>query len=1061
MDAANAGANIPPQSTGTLFVGVGGTGFTVLREIKSALLDIYGKIDPQKFRFLAIDTYDPNRYKTSKQESAQYRLNPNHVGRPLNDPVLDLDNEYFWLSGNFRATNNTVLDNGGWRDEENGWLNARYFQTQPSSVFQVDAGAGQYRQVGRVALRVRNSMGDYNYGDLNARINSAIALNPGGLGGGRGGATVVIVSSLVGGTGAGSLIDIASLINSRQNVRRLYVSTLLVTHGAMKATVGSDGKIEEKYYDRVYAGLREIRRFQTAEGNEEGSDIGKIAPGERLLRARNPLGVLFLIDSQPDSDANAIGAVEQEFGVVPAVSDLALLISDMRVVGGGFFDDMTQYIDVNWNRHCFNEGRMRDRLLMHLVSIGSYIYPWQHISRKLAAKFIKELFGEYLFAAVDFHGSSPSFADKVLGEASAMGMWNTNKSSRSAFPRRMFKTGGYDSDEIMARFIDSKNLSDQDGVIYSELLLAGRGSKYDEDMREFSDMVSTFSPEHPVKDGGVYPRHPSFLTMNKDAFIENQEPYIMGRVREYIRNWLGSDNYPGRLKRWLDQVEKELNGSFQVMIEYLLGRASCECPYLIDQRTNEKSPNPRYGLKRSLPEIIRLKRQITYVKNKHKGFMFERLDQVKQEIENLEQQLKASDMTWDEREALLIRYVKNSKDFILLSVAQRCNRFLSGLLAQWERFLDKQVLTPAEMILNEQKNILDEISILIGELEAKEREMKQQRSREYLTDDDHENETLQNLRQKWLDRLLTDVNLRYFAYYHRPGVGFEDYDVVVPDDNTAKGIKHGTNINSVTIPQRMGHQDIKAGDLGACFGLSWIYAESWNPDPADPTHKLHVLERGKRIDLVEIVDRWISLVREVICDPKLNEPVIAKLQSHYQGNWEQLATSIAGRISSPTATPVQAEGQFNTHGAMGRPTVGMIQALDAQYTPVFNKLQNLTYGSAPLFDPPDAQWGANSSRLLDRFTIRDRFDVARTYGGVDEEQLQCIWGADAGAPYEYYNHAHPKDKAPSEHLRLIHCYRGEQVAALIEHQLRMEKVDGENYPSCQAFIIIVAKSKIL
>ena len=181
-----------------LVIGLGGTGVKALTYAKQDLMRNNDGVVPPEVTLLALDT-------TSKAESWWHDLRVvTKGGRSVPIRLETKLGEYVHIGGSSKPLVKSVST--GDRNYVASWLQDYWMlDNLPDHLFNIEDGAAQMRQMGRLAVFY-----DLDHGD-NSKIRKALrnAINKvAGYAQGRA-VQVFIVTSVAGGTGSGMFVDIA------------------------------------------------------------------------------------------------------------------------------------------------------------------------------------------------------------------------------------------------------------------------------------------------------------------------------------------------------------------------------------------------------------------------------------------------------------------------------------------------------------------------------------------------------------------------------------------------------------------------------------------------------------------------------------------------------------------------------------------------------------------------------------------------------------------------------------------------------------------------------------
>lgn len=343
-----------------LIVGLGGSGATTVMHIKQQLMNTYDDQVPDTVGLLIFDTSQSPLAQVSKANLAQ----------PAN-------REYGHLGGNAKAMVQRAASGSPDSDHLSSWLCADYYlKSLPDNLFQLEDGAGQLRQLGRLALfkDVAATNTSQFYSLVNERIQSIRRAS-----GVQRALAVYIVGSLTGGTGAGLFVDSAYLI--RKIAQSVGMDVLMrgffFLPDAFSAALPRADRESAK--PRSFAALREMSRFILHEDYKLGYPIfyqdARHSSDVDMWRGHltsKLYDLIYLIDGK--RDRNDMSSVPLEIGSSPSVADAILAYID-----GDAGEYQRSYI-VNIGNQV-TARQTRDGRKPYVGSVGSYsiILPIQQI----------------------------------------------------------------------------------------------------------------------------------------------------------------------------------------------------------------------------------------------------------------------------------------------------------------------------------------------------------------------------------------------------------------------------------------------------------------------------------------------------------------------------------------------------------------------------------------------------------------------------------------------------------------------------------------------------------
>lgn len=399
------------QATPSLIIGLGGTGLKVASFVKKSLLEANQNELPARMAILVLDTEREIKFQAGGwgQERSRY-----HATGPVKIDV----GEYIGLTGN-------VLDKGRQiRNEQlaiasnpsvqrsqpnqhiSNWFQARYYLDQAGvddAVWNLDVGAGQFRQFGRLAL--------FNKIDLViTKLKSALqAIKQMGT------ATTVYVhvtGSLAGGTGASLFVDIPHLVREIAKDVGFTQSPVILGHfvlgeafrGTPQVKLSESG-VKQQFDTRTYAALRELTRLQsTVTQNVGGYPLVYDPYGVREKKAKlekNLYSAVYLYDGQRGN--NPLNIFPLEHGLAPAIADAIVAYVDDKS-GGAFCSHSVNY-QAFYSAYNIPTGQVT------YGSVGTYTIelPIYHISEGWAHDFARQVLDVLLMpASFDKDSSTPT-----------------------------------------------------------------------------------------------------------------------------------------------------------------------------------------------------------------------------------------------------------------------------------------------------------------------------------------------------------------------------------------------------------------------------------------------------------------------------------------------------------------------------------------------------------------------------------------------------------------------------------------------------------------------------
>lgn len=326
----------------SLVIGLGGTGIKTATLIKKDLLEIGDNYLPGEVAIVGFDTEKNNRFKAGgwgkKRES----------GTRSTGPVELAAGEYVYLGGNVRQYARDVKS-GQYPHIHKWWRVESYLEEGlPDNLWDLNEGAGQYPQFGRIALvyhlsDFRNMVGRH-LRDIR-RLTNQKNVN------------IHVIGSLAGGTGRGMFIDVAYLAKQIAAEVGLVEARVFGYYALVDAFLGTPqvnlGRPQNRmdFESRCLAALRELGRLQTTLSDDHPYpmiyDPRSVDPILNGYLEKPPYDMIYLFDGS--RTVNTLDHVVIEHGIGPTIADA--VVTQIDAQGG---TDITA--------HVVNVIRMRDTM---------------------------------------------------------------------------------------------------------------------------------------------------------------------------------------------------------------------------------------------------------------------------------------------------------------------------------------------------------------------------------------------------------------------------------------------------------------------------------------------------------------------------------------------------------------------------------------------------------------------------------------------------------------------------------------------------------------------------
>jgi len=368
------------QPITTLLIGLGGSGAWTLVHVKRQLYDIYDNRIPKNVTLTVFDTSRNNIPSLGTQRNLRQE------GMGVGKTALQ-ESEYVAIGGDAYPV---AMDIAKGNRQHMGWFAADYFlKNLPKENFNIDIGAGMYRQFGRMGFfRDVESPGISGIANiLDNRLRQLYrekAPNSPAI-------TVVIVGSLVGGTGAGTFIDTAHVVQRVADVSNIPVTVngFLYLPQAFKAVLKDTDLQSAKV--RAFAALRELSRFKTNQDYEYGYPMhyqdarANINPDVWFSSNKGKLyNMVYLVDGE--GQGLKMNSTDVKDGVAPVVADAIIAMIDEQY-GKKYQEDI---INVSSKQQ---DARQTAGAGAYVSALGAYsvILPIQQIIEGWAHKFAYEM----------------------------------------------------------------------------------------------------------------------------------------------------------------------------------------------------------------------------------------------------------------------------------------------------------------------------------------------------------------------------------------------------------------------------------------------------------------------------------------------------------------------------------------------------------------------------------------------------------------------------------------------------------------------------------------------
>lgn len=318
-----ADVNLPIPA---LIIGLGGSGAMTLYHVKQQLYEIYNNRVPETVGLLVLDT--------AQKPLAQFTRAGERRQEGMGFGVVEFaPREIGHLGGNARE----LLERAarGKRAQVGylaSWLQADYYlENLPENLFNLEDGAGMFRQLGRLALfrDVAAPAKSQFYNLVREKITTIKAQRRDARS-----LAVFIVGSLAGGTGAGLFLDTAYLVRALADQNNLDVQLrgYFYLPEAFASTLSASMLNDAK--SRSLGALRELSRFLLHEDWGIGYPITYQPPearGDDLWKGKltsKLYDLVYLVDGQ--RRRRSLSDYPMAVGATPSVADAILGFIDSQ-----------------------------------------------------------------------------------------------------------------------------------------------------------------------------------------------------------------------------------------------------------------------------------------------------------------------------------------------------------------------------------------------------------------------------------------------------------------------------------------------------------------------------------------------------------------------------------------------------------------------------------------------------------------------------------------------------------------------------------------------------------
>ena len=375
----------------TLLIGIGGSGGWTAVNVKRQLYDAYENRMPGNVRIVVLDTAAQAIFKVGADglereegmgigQTILQRSEMSHVGGEVKDLVLDIDrtNKYPHVKS---------------------WFQSKWFlENLPDDLFNLDRGAGMFRQFGRFAIfrdvqaPGTSAVSEILNNTLTSLANSMSADDPA--------LNVIVCGSLAGGTGAGMFIDIPHLVQQVADINNIKISLrgFFYLPDAFRVDLRNNQRTDAQ--GRAFAAMRELSRFLLNSNYQTGYPMHYHAPGtgfnQDLWRANNT-GKLY--DFVYMFDGTGFNTRRLQESTAVAVAD-----SIVNFLDPNYGPRQEQYAANIQSAIQNRRGRVGKQAFVSSLGAYSIIMPIQQIMENWAYRLVHEFMDDLVPGRTDDNG---------------------------------------------------------------------------------------------------------------------------------------------------------------------------------------------------------------------------------------------------------------------------------------------------------------------------------------------------------------------------------------------------------------------------------------------------------------------------------------------------------------------------------------------------------------------------------------------------------------------------------------------------------------------------------
>ncbi|MBN1564132.1 MAG: hypothetical protein JXA10_09850 [Anaerolineae bacterium] len=361
-----------------LIIGLGGSGAWTLVHVKRQLMDMYNNEIPKRIGLAVLDTADEPIVGVGAD--GMIREQGTGVGTVSLEPY-----EYVHVGGDAYEMVRLVADTEEYPQIRSWLLAERYLKELPRSMFNLDKGAGMFRQLGRLALfrSVAQPANSPVATVLDTKLTS-LARQTGNT------ILVMIVGSMAGGTGAGLFLDVPHIIRRVAANNNINITLRGFFYLPQAFARDLDSNKIESAKGRAFAAMRELQRFTLSEDYRYGYPMyyhGERSGGNRSIwRAKNReklYDFVYILDGEGEMRMNARSLKD---GSASVVADAIASFVDPS------FGEVNEQVLANMpNAIAERQGRVGKQAMVSSLGAYSIILPVQQMIEAWSYRLGKEI----------------------------------------------------------------------------------------------------------------------------------------------------------------------------------------------------------------------------------------------------------------------------------------------------------------------------------------------------------------------------------------------------------------------------------------------------------------------------------------------------------------------------------------------------------------------------------------------------------------------------------------------------------------------------------------------